>query len=77
MISDSLANQCPCFEKRKDKSKKHCLSSRYLLLITDSYAALPIVEQLYIKDDQRSSVIFGSSFPRDQEYTQVHTLKHF
>ena len=44
-------------------------NSRYLLILTDNYAALPIVEQQLL--DHMTEVIFGSSFPNDQEYTQV------
>jgi len=44
--------------------------SRYLLVLTENYAALAILqtELLKLKD---AIVIFGSSFPKDQEYTQV------
>ena len=54
--------------------------SRYLLVLTENYAALPIVlkELLRTGDETRPGdepvVIFGSSFPKDQEYTQVLTL---
>jgi hypothetical protein len=44
--------------------------SRYLLILTENYAALGILQQelLHIKD---AIIIFGSSFPKDQEYTQA------
>ena len=44
--------------------------SRYLLILTENYAALGLLqhELLKIKD---AIIIFGSSFPKDQEYTQV------
>eukprot|EP00058_Branchiostoma_floridae_P009699 XP_002595187.1 hypothetical protein BRAFLDRAFT_101667 [Branchiostoma floridae] len=43
---------------------------RYLLILTKNYAALSILQQKML--DPRSTVIlFGSSFPQDQEYTQV------
>ncbi|XP_019643756.1 PREDICTED: E3 ubiquitin-protein ligase rnf213-alpha-like [Branchiostoma belcheri] len=43
---------------------------RYLLILTKNYAALPILQQEML--DPRSTVIlFGSSFPQDQEYTQI------
>ncbi|KXJ23404.1 E3 ubiquitin-protein ligase RNF213 [Exaiptasia diaphana] len=45
--------------------------SRYLLVITENYSALTIVEQQLIKNKDDYVVIFGSSFPKDQEYTQV------
>ncbi|XP_077980160.1 E3 ubiquitin-protein ligase rnf213-alpha-like [Glandiceps talaboti] len=44
--------------------------SRYLLVLTENYAALGILRtQLLNSDDP--VIIFGSSFPKDQEYTQV------
>ncbi|XP_022783821.1 E3 ubiquitin-protein ligase rnf213-alpha-like [Stylophora pistillata] len=56
--------------------------SRYLLVLTENYAALPILKELLRIDDEpqigdesrtvdEPVVIFGSSFPKDQEYTQV------
>ena len=57
--------------------------NRYLLFLTENYAALDILRH-YLKDILSSSssevpsaedtepfVLFGSSFPRDKEYTQV------
>ena len=47
--------------------------SRYLLVLTENYAALPIVEEELLKKKEDPVIIFGSSFPKDQEYTQVPT----
>ena len=64
--------------------------NRYLLFLTENYAALEILQQ-YLQDQggghplfsvqsEQSSlkpwemepfVLFGSSFPKDKEYTQV------
>ncbi|KAM6164698.1 E3 ubiquitin-protein ligase RNF213 [Rhynchocyon petersi] len=44
---------------------------RYLLLLTKNYVALPILQQKFFTGDQQPEVIFGSGFPKDQEYTQV------
>ncbi|XP_072028229.1 E3 ubiquitin-protein ligase rnf213-alpha-like [Amphiura filiformis] len=44
--------------------------SRYLLVLTENYAALPILRQQLLSQ-QDAIIIFGSSFPYDQEYTQV------
>lgn len=44
---------------------------RYLLVLTRNYVALQILQQTLFGDRQRPEIIFGSSFPRDQEYTQV------
>ncbi|XP_064634464.1 E3 ubiquitin-protein ligase rnf213-alpha-like [Lineus longissimus] len=56
---------------------KACLSgdgetsdSRYLLILTENYAALGILKQ-HLLNMEDFIVIFGSSFRSDQEYTQV------
>ena len=65
----------------------HCYSeNRYLLFLTENYAALDILRH-YLQDALSSTlsdssidentepfILFGSSFPRDKEYTQVGTL---
>jgi hypothetical protein len=44
--------------------------SRYLLVLTENYAALRLLQgQLH---DHDPVIIFGSSFPKDQQYTQVY-----
>ncbi|XP_053388233.1 E3 ubiquitin-protein ligase rnf213-alpha-like, partial [Mercenaria mercenaria] len=45
--------------------------SRYLLLLTENYGALAIVQQLILSRSTRPITLFGSSFRSDQEYTQV------
>ena len=45
--------------------------NRYLLILTENYAALGIIQQHLLKTSEDAVVIFGSSFPNDQEYTQV------
>ena len=44
--------------------------SRYLLLLTKNFAALNIIRQRILTNDD-PVIIFGSSFPKDQEYTQI------
>ncbi|XP_058708338.1 E3 ubiquitin-protein ligase RNF213 isoform X2 [Poecile atricapillus] len=44
---------------------------RYLLVLTENYAALQILQQAFFTDRQQPEIIFGSSFPKDQEYTQI------
>uniref|UniRef100_UPI00398F666A E3 ubiquitin-protein ligase rnf213-alpha-like isoform X2 n=1 Tax=Pristiophorus japonicus TaxID=55135 RepID=UPI00398F666A len=45
---------------------------RYLLLLTKNYVALHIVLQHVFQDlEDKPEIIFGSSFPKDQEYTQI------
>ena len=43
--------------------------SRYLLLMTENFSALQLLPQVLRLDDYE--IIFGSSFPQDQEYIQV------
>ncbi|XP_067057901.1 E3 ubiquitin-protein ligase rnf213-alpha-like isoform X3 [Acropora muricata] len=45
--------------------------NRYLLILTENFAALRIMQQQLLKTSDNATVIFGSSFPNDQEYTQV------
>ncbi|KAK6169759.1 hypothetical protein SNE40_020748 [Patella caerulea] len=44
--------------------------SRYLLLLTENFQALGILQE-QILHNHKIQIIFGSSFPRDQEYTKV------
>ncbi|XP_019896923.2 E3 ubiquitin-protein ligase rnf213-alpha isoform X2 [Esox lucius] len=44
---------------------------RYLLLLTKNYAALQILQQTFFSEGCQPEIIFGSSFPKDQEYTQI------
>ena len=48
--------------------------NRYLLILTENYAALPIMQQHLLGTADDAVVIFGSSFPNDQEYTQVKSM---
>ena len=75
LLKASFNRNCPCFESRDFQGKKHCANVRYLLVMTEEYSALPIIEEMYLIDHDDVSVIFGSSFPKDQEFAQV-TVKH-
>lgn len=44
---------------------------RYLLVLTTNYAALKILQQTVFSENGLPEIIFGSSFPKDQEYTQI------
>ncbi|XP_072028883.1 E3 ubiquitin-protein ligase rnf213-alpha-like isoform X2 [Amphiura filiformis] len=55
--------------KVSDDTRDGLNVSRYLLVLTENFAALPIVEKQFA--EKKPEVIFGSSFPSDQEYTQV------
>ncbi|ELT95387.1 hypothetical protein CAPTEDRAFT_208661 [Capitella teleta] len=57
-----------------EENLNNCIASnsesRYLLVLTENYAALGILQQeLAITRD--AVIIFGSSFPKDLDYTQV------
>ena len=45
--------------------------TRYVLLMTENFAALRVLEKKFPEENADASVIFGSSFPKDQEFTQV------
>ena len=46
--------------------------SRYLLFMTENFAALRVLQQHLLRnEDKLPFVLFGSSFPKDMEYTQV------
>ena len=45
--------------------------NRYLLLLTENYAALDIIQQTQLIDKSDSRVIFGSSFPYDSHYSTI------
>ena len=50
--------------------------SRYLLFMTENFAALRVLQQHLLRnEDEPPFVLFGSSFPKDMEYTQV--IKHY
>lgn len=44
---------------------------RYLLVLTKNFAALQILQQTFFSERNQPEIIFGSSFPKDQEYTQI------
>ncbi|XP_009695289.1 PREDICTED: E3 ubiquitin-protein ligase RNF213-like [Cariama cristata] len=45
--------------------------SRYLLLLTTNNAAFQIIQMTRLIDPGNCDIIFGSGFPRDQDYSQV------
>ncbi|MEQ2249108.1 hypothetical protein ILYODFUR_026008 [Ilyodon furcidens] len=45
--------------------------NRYLLILTKNYAALQILQQIFLSHQIYPEIIFGSSFPKDQEYMQI------
>lgn len=45
--------------------------NRYLLILTKNYAALQILQQIFLLHEIHPEIVFGSSFPKDQEYMQI------
>ncbi|MBN3286120.1 RN213 ligase, partial [Polyodon spathula] len=72
MISTDMDNINPIELVRQnicaDSQDSEC---RYLLVLTKNYVALQILQQTFFSDQSQPEIIFGSSFPKDQEYTQI------
>ncbi|XP_055509816.1 E3 ubiquitin-protein ligase rnf213-alpha isoform X2 [Leucoraja erinacea] len=49
----------------------HDMECRYLLILTKNFAALQILQQMFFANQHQPEIIFGSSFPKDQDYTQI------
>ena len=49
--------------------------NRYLLLLTENYSALRILQQTDLTN-RDPVILFGSSFPEDINYTQVHNYDY-
>ncbi|XP_076008326.1 E3 ubiquitin-protein ligase rnf213-beta isoform X2 [Genypterus blacodes] len=58
---------------KKNLDRDDNYTSRYLLLLTTNNAALHILQQqIFAKGDNPSpEIVFGSGFPKDQEYAQI------
>ena len=56
-------------EAREKFSERGTEESRYMLLLTKNNAALRILQMRPRSEEQE--IIFGSSFPKDQEYSQI------
>lgn len=69
----------PCLDKintlnlvrQNIAGKSQNVDCRYLLILTKNFAGLQILQQNIFMDNNLPEIIFGSSFPKDQEYTQV------
>lgn len=69
----------PCLDKintldlvrQNITGKSQNVDCRYLLILTKNFAGLQILQQNIFMDNKLPEIIFGSSFPKDQEYTQV------
>ena len=69
MIHKNFEKACPC--SAENPIEKKCTSRRYLLIMTEKFSALPIIKGMDLDDKENMTIIFGSSFPKDQEFTQV------
>ncbi|XP_020567705.1 E3 ubiquitin-protein ligase rnf213-beta isoform X2 [Oryzias latipes] len=57
---------------KKNLDHESSTESRYLLLLTTNNAALHILQQqVFAKSISPPEIIFGSGFPKDQEYSQI------
>ena len=72
---------CYCLNLFSSQPVFSCRENRYLLFLTENYAALQVLKHklheavsMSSKSNDRKKepfVLFGSSFPKDREYTQV------
>ena len=69
MIRKNFEKNCLCCSRTPEV--KRCQDNRYLLIMTEKYSSLPIIKGMELDDRENLSIIFGSSFPKDQEFTQV------
>ncbi|TNM97227.1 hypothetical protein fugu_015383 [Takifugu bimaculatus] len=59
------------FVRENIQGAGHDEECRYLLVLTRNCAALKILQQTVFSENCLPEIIFGSSFPKDQEYTQI------
>lgn len=59
------------FVRENIQAAGHDEECRYLLVLTRNCAALKILQQTVFSENCLPEIIFGSSFPKDQEYTQI------
>ena len=69
MIRKNFEKNCLCCANTPER--KRCQDNRYLLIMTEKYSSLPIIKGMELDDPENLNIIFGSSFPKDQEFTQV------
>ena len=69
MIRKNFEKNCLCCSRTPEM--RRCQDNRYLLIMTEKYSSLPIIKGMELDDQENMSIIFGSSFPKDQEFTQV------
>nr|XP_009916892.1 PREDICTED: E3 ubiquitin-protein ligase RNF213-like [Haliaeetus albicilla] len=69
----TYATETSCIRLLEENMEKQQAGfmSRYLLLITTNNAAFQIIQMTGLIDTGNCDIIFGSGFPRDQDYSQV------
>ncbi|XP_009867566.1 PREDICTED: E3 ubiquitin-protein ligase RNF213-like, partial [Apaloderma vittatum] len=70
-LPNQMEASCITLLEENMDTQKTSLTSRYLLLLTTNNAAFQIIQLTQLIDTANCDVIFGSGFPRDQDYSQV------
>ncbi|XP_026723294.1 E3 ubiquitin-protein ligase rnf213-alpha-like [Athene cunicularia] len=66
-----METSCIRLLKENMEKQRAGFMSRYLLLLTTNNAAFQIIQMTGLIDAGNCDIIFGSGFPRDQDYSQV------
>ncbi|XP_074786497.1 E3 ubiquitin-protein ligase rnf213-alpha-like [Athene noctua] len=66
-----METSCIRLLKENMEKQRAGFMSRYLLLLTTNNAAFQIIQMTGLIDTGNCDIIFGSGFPRDQDYSQV------
>ncbi|XP_066547032.1 E3 ubiquitin-protein ligase rnf213-alpha [Amia ocellicauda] len=69
-LDELIVSSVDLLKENLDMTKSG-FTARYLLLPTTNHAALSIMQMLNVIDIDKAEIIFGSAFPKDQEYSQV------
>ncbi|XP_040977593.1 E3 ubiquitin-protein ligase rnf213-alpha-like [Aquila chrysaetos chrysaetos] len=70
-LTDARETSCIRLLEENMEKQQAGFMSRYLLLITTNNAAFQIIQMTGLIDTGNCDIIFGSGFPRDQDYSQV------
>ncbi|KAM6394866.1 E3 ubiquitin-protein ligase rnf213-alpha-like [Rhynochetos jubatus] len=70
-ITPKMETSCIRLLEENMNKQQPGFMSRYLLLLTTNNAAFQIIQMTRLIDIGNCDIIFGSGFPRDQDYSQV------
>lgn len=70
-VTSAMETSCIRLLKENIEKRHVGFMSRYLLLLTTNNAAFQIIQMMNLIDTSNCDIIFGSGFPRDQDYSQV------